>query len=99
MSNKKDISFFENKHVLKTFESTCKKDYNTKEVINSFWKKYSYIKAVRNVYDVTILLKGEDSHGAMTQELEPFMKDLMSLLVAYYYAHFEQVDKEELEIK
>jgi|GEM_PF-1374764 len=72
MNNKTDESFFENKYVRKAFESTANEYYDPREVMNSFWKKYPYIKVIRNVHDAAILMKGEDNHRVLHKVLKLF---------------------------
>jgi len=72
--------------MLNAFYSFHIDDYKLTELVKEFWKKYSCLKAARNVYEIFHILNGrEDACFACREQLYTFLDELMAMFVSQYY--------------
>ncbi|MFC6100324.1 hypothetical protein [Olivibacter domesticus] len=86
MNKDSNLTMIDRPRMLNAFYSFHIDDYKPTEVVKEFWKKYSCLKAARNVYEIFHILNGRDAESFDSKEqLHIFLDDLMAMFVSEYY--------------
>lgn len=85
--------------LIRAYRSIRKEGYKPTDVINKFWHKYKYEDAIAHVYETYLRMKGKKENlHATSEQLEDYIIDLMDVLVAYFFSHFDVFEKGELTV-
>lgn len=79
--------------------SINREGYKPTDVINNFWNKYRLQEGFANVHQLFLRINGKGSDlFATLDELDEYVEDLMSLIIAYYFSHLNVFEKGEVII-
>lgn len=86
MNEDNNLTMIDQQSMLNAFAVLHTNSYKPKEVVKEFWKKYSCLKAARNVYETFHLLNCREYESfAGKEQLHTFLDDLMAMFVSEYY--------------
>ncbi|HWV72368.1 MAG TPA: hypothetical protein VN040_11655 [Pseudosphingobacterium sp.] len=79
--------------------SIRKKGFKPTDVINKFWERYSCWEAVAKIVELFWIMEGRKCDIKSTeQELEDYVKDLINVMMAYYFSHQEVFERGDVFI-
>lgn len=85
--------------LINAFRSIRNEGYKPTDVINKFWDKYKYEDAIAHIYETYLRMKGKkDNLHATPEQLDEYVIDVMELLVAYFFSHFDVFEKGEITV-
>lgn len=75
-------------------------NYDPLEVIQAFWIKYGVNYSRLHVLNLFLSYRGETElqEELSKEEMEQFSRDVMALFMAYYVAHQEKINLDDIKI-
>ncbi|MBD1421223.1 hypothetical protein [Sphingobacterium chuzhouense] len=88
---------------LPLLQSACEiiaENYDPQKKIQDFWEKYGANNSRLHVLNLFLFYKGETvlQEQLTIEEMKQFSQDLMTLLMAYYVAHREKINLDDIKI-
>lgn len=74
--------------------------YEPKRKIQTFWAKYGINHSRLHILNLFLFYRGETElqEPPSIEEMKQFSQDLMTLLMAYYVAHREKINLDDIKI-